>query len=125
MNPGFAPSVFYGRTPRRFRQKLRAFDLMDAFSHIVDLKIRAPLWQKRMRSSPPGAFWMNLHPRILHGADYSNDTDAVHMTRLSDIIWFFRGHGAEILRTSAEMPDISPEVLRYNCYVLVKKPNHG
>ena len=124
-SPGFAPSVFYGRTPRRFRQKLRAFDLVDACLHIVDLKIRAPLLERRMRTSPPGAFWMNLQPRILHGADYSNDADAVYMTRLDDLIWFFRQQrGAEILQTSTEMPNVSPDVLRYNCYVLVKKRSH-
>jgi len=120
--PGLAPSVFYGRTPRRFRQKLQAFDLLDAGSHIIDLKIRAPLWKRRLRSSAPGAFWINLLPRVLHGADYSIDTDAVHLARLDDLIWFFQQRGAEILQTSAQMPDIPPDVRRYNCYVLARKP---
>ncbi len=120
--PDFPPSMFYGRTPRRFRQKLLAFDLIDAYRHLVDLKIHGPLWKRRARNSPPGAFWINLLPRVLHGAEYSIDADAVHMARLSDLTWFFRQRSAEILQTSADMPDVSPDVLRYSCYVLARKP---
>jgi SAM-dependent methyltransferase len=120
--PGFPPSVFYGNTPRRFREKLSALDLPDAASHLLNLKFRAPRWKKNLQASPPGAFWMNLQPSVLHGADYSIDADAVHLTRLNDLVWFFKQKGAEILQTSAEMPEISLEVLRHNCYLLARKP---
>jgi SAM-dependent methyltransferase len=121
-SPGFPPSVFYGKTPRRFREKLSALDLLDATSHLLDLKLRAPRWKKQLRASPPGAFWMNLRPGVLHGAEYSIDADAVHLVRLKDLVWFFKQKGAEILQTSAEMTGVSADVLQYNCYLLAKKP---
>jgi hypothetical protein len=70
----------------------------------------------------PGAFWINLLPSELHGAGHAIDTDAVHMVRLKDLVWFFRQKGAEIVQTSAAMPEVAPEVRRFNCYLLVKKP---
>jgi SAM-dependent methyltransferase len=119
---GFAPSIFFGRTPRRLRDKLKAGQIADTVGHLLDLRFRAPLWKKRARTSPPGAFWTNLKPRILHGHDYQIDTDAVHLVQLRDLIWFFENKGAEILQTSANLPGISPEVLSYNCYLLARKP---
>jgi SAM-dependent methyltransferase len=121
-SPGFPLSVFFGKTPRRFREKLSALDFVDAANHLLDLKLRAPRRKKILQASSPGAFWMNLRPSVLHGAEYSIDADAVHLARLKDLLWFFQRKGAEILRTSAEMPGISPEVLQYNCYVLARKP---
>ena len=97
---GLAPSVFYGHTPRRFRQKLQAFDLLDACAHIADLKIRAPVRKRRLESSPPGAVW----------------------SRLADLVWFFWQRGAEILQTSAKIPDVQPDIRRYSCYLLMRKP---
>src|SRR6266446_9352806 len=120
--PSLPPSLFYGRTPRRLRQKLRKLALADAFGHLVDLQVRGPLWQKRAQQGPPGAFWMNLRPRVLHGAEYDIDADAVHLARLRDLVFFFEQKGARIVRTSQTMPDVSPEVLRYNCYVLARNP---
>jgi SAM-dependent methyltransferase len=120
-SPGFPLSVFFGKTPRRFREKISALDLPDAASHLLDLKLRAPRWKKILQATPPGAFWMNLQPSVLHGAAYSVDADAVHLTRLKDFVWFFKQKGADILQTSAEMPGVSPEVLRHNCYMLARK----
>ncbi len=118
---GFPLSVFFGRTPRRFRQKLQAGDLTDACRHIVDWKIRAPLWKRRLRAGAPGAFWLNLAPGVLHGAGYSVDADAIHLVRLKDLVWFFRQKNGEIIQTSTDMPDVSADVLRYNCYLLARK----
>lgn len=118
----FPPSVFYGRTPRRFREKCRALDLADACRHLLDLTVKGPLWKKRARRDAPGAFWINVQPSILHGADYTRDADAVHMVQLRDLSWFFEQKGAEILRTSASIPNVSPEILRYNCYMVAQKP---
>lgn len=122
-NPGIVPSVFYGTTPRRFREKLQTFSLIDAIGHLIDLKIRSPRWKKHALAASPGAFWMNLRPRVLHGADYSIDADAVHLTRLKDVLWFFQNKGAAVLQTSLQMPDVSRDILRYNLYALVRKPN--
>ncbi len=121
-NGGIAPSVFFGKTPKRFFKKLSKFRLMDAFSHWVDLKIRAPRWEKKALTASPGAFWINLSPRVLHGADYSVDADAVHLPRLKDILWFFEKKGADSVQTSAQMPWVSAAVLRFNCYALIRKP---
>jgi SAM-dependent methyltransferase len=121
--PGFAPSVFFGKSPRRFRKKLSALNFIDAASHLIDLKLRAPRWKKILQNSSPGAFWINLKPRILHGVEqFSSDADAVHFPRLKDLVWFFEQKKAAILQTSTRMPGISDEILRYSCYVLARKP---
>jgi SAM-dependent methyltransferase len=121
-SPTLPPSFFYGRTPRRLREKLQTFSLLDAGSHWLDLKVRGPAWKQRAQESPPGAFWINLRPSILHGADYSIDADAVHLPRLKDLVWFFEQKGAAVLQTSAKMPGIAADILRFNCYVLAQKP---
>jgi SAM-dependent methyltransferase len=120
--PGLPPSVFFGTTPRRFREKLQTFRFGDAIQHWLDWKWRAPLWKSRAQAEKAGAFWINLQPKILHDAAYGIDTDAVHLTRLQDLVWFFEQKGAEVIQTSKTMPDISPDVLRHNCYLLVRKP---
>lgn len=121
--PGVPPSVFFGNTPRRFRQKLQALSLMDAFRHLVDWRWGAPRFQEQARRCPPGAFWINLKPRILHGAqEFSSDADAVHFPRLKDLVWFFEQKNAEILQTSTRMPGIREEILRHSCYILARKP---
>jgi len=120
---GLPPSVYYGRSPRRFREKLRTFDFADAGLHLMDLKVGGALWKKRAEKSPPGAFWINLKPRVLHGASYTIDADAVHFPRLKDLVWHLERQGATIVQTSTKMPGIAPEVLRFNCYVLARKPS--
>jgi SAM-dependent methyltransferase len=118
---GFPPSFYYGNTPRRFRLKLRSFAFGDACRHLLDLFWFAPQWKTRARSTSPGAFWINLEPRILHGADYSIDADAVHLPRLKDLIQWLEKRGAEIVETSQTVPNTDPSVLRHNCYVLARK----
>jgi SAM-dependent methyltransferase len=93
-NPGLAPGVFYGRTPRRFREKLRTCSFIDAMNHLLDLKIRAPLWKKKALNTPPGAFWINLQPRALYAEVFRSDADAIHMARLKDIVWYFQNKNA-------------------------------
>jgi SAM-dependent methyltransferase len=115
------PSLLYGRTPRRFREKLAAFDLTDAWTHLRDLKWNATRWLKRARIASPGAFWINLQPRVLYGADYVIDADAVHFPRLKDLVWWFEQRGAAILETSQTLRIANPDVLRHNCYILVRK----
>jgi SAM-dependent methyltransferase len=118
----FPPSFYYGKTPRRFRDKIRSLSFFDAFQHLVDLLVHAPKWKRRALESDPGAFWINLRPRILAGAPYSIDADAVHLTRLKDLVWWLKHRGAAIERTSRDFPEIDPLILRYNCYVLARKP---
>ncbi len=121
-SPGLPPSVFYGTTPRRLRDKVKTASLTDAVRHIVDLKIRAPIWKNRILSSPPGSFWMNLLPSVLHGASYTIDADAVHLVGLRDLLWFFGQKGARIVQSSSGMRDVRSEILQFNCYALAKKP---
>ena len=121
--PVVPPSVFFGRTPRRFREKLQTFSLMDAFRHLVDWQWSAPRFQAQARRCPPGAFWINLKPRILHGSqEFSSDADAVHFPRLQDLVWFFDQKTAEIIQTSLRMPGIREEILTHSCYILARKP---
>jgi len=120
--PAFPNSVFFGRTVRRLRKKFQTLNFVDAASHLIDLKVRAALWKKQLRASAPGTFWINLQPAVLHGADYSSDADAVYLARLKDIVWFFEKRGAAILQTSDRMTGVSPEILRYGCYMLAQKP---
>ncbi len=118
---GYPPSLYYGSTPARLGEKLRRLSLIDAAFHIKDLKYSARRWKQRAIASPPGAFWINLRPRVLHGASYATDGDAVHLTRARDIVWWFEQQGAKIVTTSATMPDAPAQVLEFNCYTLAKK----
>ena len=116
------PSLFYGQTPRRLRKKLFTFAFEDAWAHFCDLKWNAMRWQGQARTEGPGAFWINLLPRVLHGAEYTIDADAVHFPRLKDLVWWFQQRGANIVMTSGTLPRIPAEILRFNCYVLLQKP---
>ena len=98
-----------------------ALALVDAALHIVDLTLIAPSWKARARKSPPGSFWINLKPRCLEDRIYSIDADAVHLSRLKDIIWWFERKQAKIVARSDRM-DIARAVLRHNCYVAIQKP---
>jgi SAM-dependent methyltransferase len=120
---GLPPSVYYGTTPRRFREKIASLSLADAWAHLLDLYWVGPQWQKRAQSGPVGAFWINLRPRILFGADYSIDADAVHFPRLKDLVWWFDRRNASVLATSQTLSNIPAAVLKYNCYLLIRKPN--
>jgi hypothetical protein len=119
---GYPPSFYYGTTPRRFRAKVASLALKDALSHLTDLFILAPRWKRRARSSPPGAFWINLAPRIFAGADYTIDADAVHLPRLNDLVSWLEQRSASIVETSLSLPGVDKGVLKHNCYVLVRKP---
>ncbi len=116
------PSLYYGRTPRRLREKGRAQAWGDLATHALDLWWRAPRWKAKAKARGPGAFWMNLQPRALHGASYSIDADAVHLPRLVDLTWWLVQRGAKIVVRSDTMPGVGRDVLRYNCYVLARKP---
>ncbi|MGO8837764.1 MAG: class I SAM-dependent methyltransferase [Limisphaerales bacterium] len=121
-SPGLPPSVFFGRSPRRFQAKLRALDLIDAGWHLLDLKWLGPRWKKNAQTQPPGAFWINLLTAELHGLPHDIDTDAVHLPRLKDLVWWFEQNGGAIVVTSEQMSDIDPAVSRFNCYVVARKP---
>lgn len=118
---GLPPSVYYGKTPRRLREKVLTFNWVDACDHAIEVKWTGPRWKARARATPPGAFWINVTPRVLHGADYSIDADAVHLARLKDLVWWLEKRGAEIVATSLSLPGIPPSVLRFNCYVAARK----
>jgi len=120
-----AASIFLGRTPRRFREKLQRGHLLDAALHLVDYFWLAPRWKRRARRSTPGAFWINLQPSVLNGGSYRIDADAIHLPRLVDLTTHLAQKGAVIRRTSASLPGISPVVLQYNCYVLAQKPQNA
>jgi SAM-dependent methyltransferase len=119
---GFPPSFYYGKTPRRLREKLASLSIADLIGHIVDLFWLAPRWKARARSSQPGAFWINTRPAELNDKVHGIDTDAVHLPRMTDIAWWFQQRGATIIATSKTLPDVPADVLRYNCYVLARKP---
>ena len=120
---GLPPSFYYGRSPKRLREKLTRFALADIAQHLLDLIYFAPRWKSKARLAAPGAFWINLRPRILHGASYSIDADAVHLPRLTDLTNWFQKRGAEIVTTSRMLSGIEPAVLRNNCYVVARKQN--
>jgi len=119
------PSLVFGFTTRRLREKVASGRILDALEHVLDLRFRAPKWQQMAKMNPPGSFWINLKPRILHGSAYSIDADAVHLVRLRDLEWWFSRRGAQIITTSRDLSGISPEILRFNCYILVRKPGPG
>jgi SAM-dependent methyltransferase len=123
-SPDFPPSFYYGKTVRRFREKVKLFSLLDAWWHLIDVFWFARRWKRRAQSSLPGAFWINMRPRIFAGANYSIDADAVHLPRLKDLVWWLERRGATIVTTSVTMPNVDASVLRYNCYVLARKPVH-
>lgn len=121
-SPDFPPSFWYGRTARRCREKLATFSFVDALAHLVDLFWVARRWKKRARAADCGAFWINLKPRVFFELNYSIDVDAVHLPRLKDLVCWLGQHGGSIIATSQTLPDIDPNVLRYNCYVLARTP---
>lgn len=119
---GFPPSFYYGTTPRRFREKITSLRFFDAYRHLIDLLHTTPKWKQTARRDAPGAFWINLRPRILHGANYSVDADAVHLPRLTDIVWWLEKRGGLIVETSRSLAGVPDSVLRHNCYALARKP---
>lgn len=119
---GLPPSFYYGLTPRRLSTKLTDLAVRDSAQHFLDLFWRAPRWKRQARRTAPGAFWINLRPRVLHGAKYSIDADAVHLPRLTDIIWWLEQQGATIEVTSRSLAGVGKEILKYNCYVAARKP---
>jgi 2-polyprenyl-3-methyl-5-hydroxy-6-metoxy-1,4-benzoquinol methylase len=120
-NDDLAPSIYYGKTPRRIRHKIRALALGDAFRHCFDLLWVARRWKKRAQQSAAGAFWLNLRPRALTAAEYSIDTDAVHLSGLRDLVWWFEQRPATILTTSHCLQGIDPQILRYNSYIVARR----
>jgi SAM-dependent methyltransferase len=118
----YAPSLYYGKTARRFRDKARSLDFLDMLLHVLDLKWYAPRWKKHALRSDPGAFWINLRPSELAGKPHGIDTDAVYLSRLADLTWWFEKRGASIVATSHTVAGVSREVLRFNSYVLAQKP---
>ena len=120
---GFPQSVFYGNTARRLREKIQSFALADALRHALEVKWLAPRWKAAARQSPPGAFWINTRPAVLHGGAYSIDADAVHLSTLRDLVWWFESRSATIVTSSKSLPGVPPAVLRFNCYLLARKPH--
>jgi len=118
----FPPSFYYGRTARRFRKKLSTLSLIDAVGHLADLFLFAPHWKRKALTAPPGKFWINLNPRIFAGAPYSVDADALHLPNLNDLVFWMERRGANIIATSRTLPGIDPNILRFNCYVIARKP---
>jgi SAM-dependent methyltransferase len=121
-SPDFPPSFYYGKTVRRFREKVKSLSSLDACCHLLDVFWFARRWKRRAQSSLPGAFWINMRPRIFAGAEYSIDADAVHLPGLKDLVWWLERRGTTIVTTFVTMPNIDASVLRYNCYVLAHKP---
>lgn len=120
---GFPRSIYYGRTPRRFREKLASFSLFDACAHLWELFIVFPLWKIYARSMAPNAFWINLEPSDLVGREHGIDGDAVHFPRLLDLVHWFKNKGASIITTSNEMKKIPKKISKHNCYIAARKPS--
>lgn len=124
VNCGFFPrSVFFGTTCARLSSKLKKGRILDSIDHVLDWKIRGPLWLRRSKREAPGAFWINLRPRVLEDGDGFMDADAVHLTRYEDIADWFEKRGAFPIRSSRMMTDVAKEISRFNMYILVKKPS--
>lgn len=122
---GIPRSVFYGKTPRRVREKLASLSLADAFLHVWELLFVFPAWKAYARSLPPGAFWINPSPSDLAGREHSVDGDAVHFPRLLDLVDWFQQRGGVILHTSTRMQDVSAEIRKHNSYVVARKSNQA
>lgn len=120
---GFAPSIYFGKSPARIRQKITNKDFAGVIGHLADLLLRAPIWKIRARLSRPGAFWINLDPREFSNSRHSPDSDAIHLPRLKDILWWLDGMGAEIAASSSTFQIESKAVRNHNCYVFARKPN--
>lgn len=119
---GFPPSFYYGKTPRRLREKLASFAFADLLSHLADLYWFAPRWKRQAKAAGLESFWINTRPSELEGAVHGVDTDAVHLPRMTDIAHFFEARGAAIEATSETLSDVPTNVLRHSCYVLARRP---
>jgi 2-polyprenyl-3-methyl-5-hydroxy-6-metoxy-1,4-benzoquinol methylase len=119
---GIPRSVYYGKTPRRIREKLASLSLADAFLHFWEHFIVFPAWKAYARSLRPGAFWINQAPSDLAGREHSIDGDAVHFPRLLDLIDWFQEKDATIITTSIDMRGVSEKISKHNCYLAARKP---
>jgi SAM-dependent methyltransferase len=115
-------SVYYGTTPARLSHKLRLGRYWDAIAHLLDHQINSKKWITRANALPPGAFWINLTPRVLHEDSYDIDSDAVHLPRFEDISQWISEKGGRILSSSRMMPQVPIEIARFNMYLLAVKP---
>lgn len=119
---GIPPSVYFGITPQRLRHKFFCGRLWDATLHLYEMCVSARAWKYKARHQAPGAFWMNLDPRDLATKSHTIDGDAIHLPRLTDLSFWMRQAGGEILETSRSLAGVSASVLRHNCYLLARKP---
>jgi SAM-dependent methyltransferase len=120
---GIPKSIYYGTTPGRIRDKITRGRIGDALLHATEVKVLGPLWKRRARAMSPGAFWMNIDPSDLAGQEHGIDGDAVHFPRMVDIANWFEGRGGEIMVTSQTLDGIPKDILKHNCYVLIRKPS--
>jgi SAM-dependent methyltransferase len=120
---GIPPSVYFGITPQRLRHKFFCGNLWDATLHLYEMTVAASAWKHKARLCAPGAFWMNLAPRDLATNSHTIDGDAIHLPRLTDLLFWVRQAGGEILETSQSLAGVPAAVLRHNCYLLAKKPH--
>jgi SAM-dependent methyltransferase len=119
---GFPTSLYFGKTPRRFREKLMSFSFLDAILHLVDIVFVFPLWKRKARKMPAGAFWINTEPRELLRKDHVVDGDAVHFPRLNDLEDYFTRKGATIIASAKTLPEVAPAIRKHNTYLMVEKP---
>ncbi len=116
-----SPSVFFGFTPRRLREKLQTLSFLDFLAHCCDL-FRVRHQVKRILNAPPGSFYINLKPRVLYHSEWCSDQDAVCFTGLRDVRWWFENNGFSIEKTSEEFRESHPDTTKYSMYVLARKP---
>ena len=118
---GGAPSLYFGRTPRRFREKIRSGSWIDAIDHLRDMWGALPRWSRLARNSAPGCFWINLEPRILTRGTYLIDADAVHLPHLDDLVFWFRRKGLTVQETTRDVTGLSGATSNPTAYVLARK----
>jgi SAM-dependent methyltransferase len=118
---GIPQSVYFGKSPRRIREKFCTFSFLDIFQHIFEILFVFPIWKIYARLNKPGSFWINFDPSDLAGREHTIDGDAVHFPRLLDLIDWFHRMGASVIKTSHEFDDIPSEIKMHNCYIVAVK----
>lgn len=114
---GLSASVYFGRTARRFSQKLKSGSLIDAATHLYELFIRYPAARRHVASQGGDRFFLNLAPRCLVDSVYQVDCDAVCLVGERRLESWCAGRNLEIVARGKAMPGVAHHFKRDSAYV--------
>lgn len=119
---GGSPSLVFGGSALRIRQKIRRGEWRAATRHIWESEMLLRLWKYRANHLPPGQFWMNVKPRIFYDSAFGIDRDAIHLPHQQDIEDWFRIRGYQLEQIRDRIVPFPAQVPRNTVFLVVRKP---